>query len=483
MSNRVFGYSSHLAISSLLWIRGIVRTNDTRRPTWSASLSRSLFFIVFISCLLLGTCGTASPQQSKSVLSNSSATVEGLQNQRRNAEASREHGEVVRLDLLILSSFFGKLRDREQEKGHTETAEILDRETANAWDVYALQASALAKRFVSAAKDKTLDRQEKALMIQLGDTYNSLGTAFVHLNRFPSALEAYRAATAWWPQTPGLNRNLGLIDAQTNNAEEAVRYLRPIVHASPRDADARIALATSLAALNRQQEVFDTLRPMAAELAKKPPIAYIYSLALMATGDRSGAQVLLAGLASDPMAPDIAFLVGRTLVLLGDDADALQALHTAETSDRVPRLYYFEAMVRLRLKQPSKATLLLEKQLEITPGDIPTEYALAFTELSEGNTSEATKHLESVLNADPNHPDANYEYGKLQLASGNVAESIIHLEIAEKVSPTQPFVHYQLQLAYRKAGRMQDAKRELQLYNAQKGIGDDKSHGVGKDLP
>lgn len=481
MSIRVSKRSQHTAISP--GIKNRVHKSNQRCQIFPAPLFQSLVFILLSFDVLLNTCDIAASQQPKSISSNSSTAVENLQNQRRNAEISQEHSEVVRLDLLILSSLFGGFRDLERKRGHIEIAAILDHEAANAWTISATRASTLTKRFVLAAKDKSLDRQEKGLMMQLGDAYNSLGTAFVHMNQFSFALEAYGAATAWWPQTPGLSRNLGLIDAQTNKAEEAVRYLTPIVHANPRAADARIALATSLSALNRQQEVLETLRPITAELAKRPPVAYIYSQALMATGKRSGAQVLLSRIANEPMTPDIAFLVSRTLVLLGDDQGALQALHTAETSDHIPRLYYFEAMIRLRLKQPFEAILLLEKQLKITPTSTQTEYALAFTQLSEGNTSEATRHLENVLRVDPTHPDANYEYGRLQLASGNITESITHLEIAEKGSPNQPFVHYQLQLAYRKAGRTEDAKRELQLYNAEKMIYDGKPHAVSREVP
>lgn len=454
---------------------------NRHRLSWSATLSRSLVLIAFTFLLICDTCRALLNQSTTPVSSNSSATVESLQEQRRAAEASQQHNEVARIDRLILNYLCGRLRDLEQEKGQTEIAEMFDRESAKPGNMSEQQAFTLAKQLASPGKSKTLDRREQELMIQLGATYNSLGTAFVHMNQFLPALDAYRVAAAWWPQTPGLSRNLGLIDAQTDQAEEAVWYLAPILHANPDDTDTRFALAMSLSALNRQQEVLDALKPVSAELQKKPAVAYIYGQALMATGDRAGAQTLLAGLTSRPMAPGIAFLVGRTLVVLGDDSDALTALRAAEESDRIPRLYYFEAMVRLRLNQPSEAILLLEKQLTMTPGDIEAEYALAFTQLSGGDITEATKHLQNVLRADPNHPDANYEYGKLQLASGDVAEGITHLETAEKFSPNQLSIHYQLQLAYRKAGRTEDARRELKLYNAQKAIGNSQSDGLGND--
>ncbi len=458
-------------------------TANSRVMKRSAALSVSLIVMVLANALA-GSAGRGGQEPTPLPSVASAASVETLQQQRRDAEAAEKHSEVARIDLLILASIFRQMGDFERDKHDMSTAELLNRESANAGNLSDSPPSELVKEFALRTKNKTLDHREQALIVQLGDTYNSLGTAFVHMNQLSSALDAYRAATAWWPQTQGLNRNLGLIDAQTDHAEQAVQYLTPIVYINPDDADARMALAMSLSALNRQKAVLNTLKPIADELTKKPAVAYIYAQALLATGDKSGALILLSDLASTPMAPGIAFLVGRTLVVLGDDANALIALHTAEGSDRIPRLYYFEAMVQLRLKQPSEAISLLQKQLQMTPKDTEAEYALAFTQLSEGDAAEATKHLENVLSRAPNHPDANYEYGKLLLGRGDMTQAISHLETAEKIAPNKPFIHYQLQLAYRKAGRIDDAKRELRIYNAEKSISEGhRADPVGMDHP
>jgi len=54
--------------------------------------------------------------------------------------------------------------------------------------------------------------------------------------------------------------------------------------------------------------------------------------------------------------------------------------------------------------------------------------------------------------------------GKLLLDAGSVKEAITHLEVAARSMPQSDYVHYQLQAAYRKDSRIQDADRELQLY-------------------
>ena len=50
------------------------------------------------------------------------------------------------------------------------------------------------------------------------------------------------------------------------------------------------------------------------------------------------------------------------------------------------------------------------------------------------------------------------------MEEGKTEEAIGHLEAAAKLDPDDAFVHYQLQVAYRRAGRTEDANRELQRY-------------------
>jgi Flp pilus assembly protein TadD len=54
--------------------------------------------------------------------------------------------------------------------------------------------------------------------------------------------------------------------------------------------------------------------------------------------------------------------------------------------------------------------------------------------------------------------------GKILLERNDVAGAVAHLETAAHSLPEADYVHYQLQAAYRKASRNEDADRELQRY-------------------
>ena len=108
----------------------------------------------------------------------------------------------------------------------------------------------------------------------------------------------------------------------------------------------------------------------------------------------------------------------------------------------------------------------LKQELALDPGkDNPdVQYSLAFALLQTSHKPEAMSILESLTAAHPTHAQAQYQLGKALLEDGKIAPSIEHLELAEQNDPAPDYIHYQLQAAYRKAGRTEDADRELRLY-------------------
>ena len=72
--------------------------------------------------------------------------------------------------------------------------------------------------------------------------------------------------------------------------------------------------------------------------------------------------------------------------------------------------------------------------------------------------------LRTVIAEKPDHSQAQYQLGKAMLEDGKTDEAIPHLETAAKLDPDSDYIHYQLQAAYRRARRTEDANRELAIY-------------------
>ena len=89
---------------------------------------------------------------------------------------------------------------------------------------------------------------------------------------------------------------------------------------------------------------------------------------------------------------------------------------------------------------------------------------LGFVYMQQTKRGEALSLLREVLAAHPEHAGAQYELGKALPDEGNVAEAVPHLVAAARLNPQKDYVNYQLQAAYRKASRIEDADRELAIY-------------------
>jgi tetratricopeptide (TPR) repeat protein len=97
-----------------------------------------------------------------------------------------------------------------------------------------------------------------------------------------------------------------------------------------------------------------------------------------------------------------------------------------------------------------------------------TKYDLALALLQTQQKDEAVPLFQQVIQQDPKYADAYYQLGKLELESGDTKQSISNLETAANLSPNSDYIHYQLSLAYGRDSRSDEAKREMETYQALK---------------
>jgi tetratricopeptide (TPR) repeat protein len=69
------------------------------------------------------------------------------------------------------------------------------------------------------------------------------------------------------------------------------------------------------------------------------------------------------------------------------------------------------------------------------------------------------------VNLDPEFPEALIALGRARLAAKRHDEAITLLEKAVQLTPQSESAHYALMLAYRNAGRREDAQRQSQRLN------------------
>jgi tetratricopeptide (TPR) repeat protein len=101
-----------------------------------------------------------------------------------------------------------------------------------------------------------------------------------------------------------------------------------------------------------------------------------------------------------------------------------------------------------------------EAELALNPGDAVPEYEIGQILLASQQTAEAARHFERAAALSPDFPEALEAVAKARMDAQQYAEAIGLLEKVVRLQPANESAHYSLMMAYRNAGRPDDAARE-----------------------
>lgn len=101
-----------------------------------------------------------------------------------------------------------------------------------------------------------------------------------------------------------------------------------------------------------------------------------------------------------------------------------------------------------------------QEELRLNPADAVAEYQLGQIAIAQQKTEEAAARLERAVAWKPDFSEALLSLGKLRLDAQRPADAIPLLERAARLRPESEAAHYSLMIAYRNAGRTEDALRE-----------------------
>ena len=321
----------------------------------------------------------------------------------------------------------------------------------------------------TASQRREAKAQEREMANTLSSALNDLGTAEARQQKFDLALAHFHEAEHWRADTPGLMRNIGLAAARLSDYSEAVRALRQVVTANPRDQLARSLLGTALYSTQNFAEAVRVFTPLGDSALREPELAYAWADSLIKTTQFPRATVLLDKLERQSLPSEMVVLIAQAWSQMGNYPRAVASCHKALQLD--PKLFqahFIAGMALIRSDHPAEAVFEFKSVLELDPGNNDAQYHLAFALLQLSRNDEAVELLRTVLTRDPDHPQANYELGRELLAEGKKDEAIKYLEAAARLNPQLDAVHYQLQSAYRALGRKEEADRELSIYRDMK---------------
>lgn len=322
------------------------------------------------------------------------------------------------------------------------------------------------------AEEQQIAARERQLDELLASSLNDLGTANARQGHYDEALANFTEAAHWQTPTQALLRNLGVAAFRTGHYDESADALSRYFAAEASSPDQaaptnrlRLMLAMSYFSLGKFSEADKAFTPVGDLVRQDPRTAYSWAYAMAHSGQQQRANELADALSSQNLPSDNLSLVCHLYVDTENYEQSAACYRRAYTADPGLKLAHYEvAEALIHLDRAAEAVPELREELLLSPDNPNVKYSLAFALLQSSHKEEAMTILQALTQANPTHAQAQYQLGKLLLEQGDAAGAIQHLELAERSDPAPDYIHYQLQAAYRKAGRTDDADRELKLY-------------------
>lgn len=127
------------------------------------------------------------------------------------------------------------------------------------------------------------------------------------------------------------------------------------------------------------------------------------------------------------------------------------------------RWAYYLAFVEERTGNHEESVASYQRVLELEPDNVQTLLHLGDVSLEMGANEAAYGFFQRALEVNPSEAAAHAGVGKTAITLDRPQEAIEALRRALDLQPQATSLHYQLALAYRKAGRVDEARAELEL--------------------
>lgn len=319
---------------------------------------------------------------------------------------------------------------------------------------------------------------------------------------FEKAARLYSQMVKASPHSASLQFRLGAANYSAGHPAEAMHPLEEALRLNPKLAEARYFLAASLAEsgrcseavpdlrqavrhihnrhlqlnwgidgvncsmnLDRQDDALAFLQELQHRFPKNAQVLYLSVHVFSDLSTRASQKLLVA----DPGSYEVHELNAEALAAQGkwDQAESEYRKVLAMKPD-LPGIHYL--IGRLILTKPKTATTFakakkeFEKELRVNPHNAGAEFVLGELALHSEDYNTAIARFSKAAEDDPNFANAKIELGRSLISLHQPAKAITPLESAVKLQPQNPSAHYLLAMAYRGAGRMQDAQKQLVEY-------------------
>jgi tetratricopeptide (TPR) repeat protein len=285
-----------------------------------------------------------------------------------------------------------------------------------------------------------------------------------HKGNYTAAQSTLEQALKQNPSDQYARSFLALSRAATGGCDAAVNELSE-AYTTARNPDLRRLAGLGLAQCHMANNRLDAALPIVMQLEKQFPADadVLYEAAKLHM--KAWNDVVFQMFQKTPASYRVNQISAEIFEIQGRYADAISEYRKAiEKNPAAVNLHFRLARALLMESHSpdamSEAHREFEAELKLNPNDAVAEYEIGQILLAENKTQEAAPRLERALALSPDFPEALLAVARLRSEAKRNDEAIHLLERAVRLEPENESAHYNLMLAYRNAGRSEDALRE-----------------------
>jgi len=316
------------------------------------------------------------------------------------------------------------------------------------------------------------------------ETQGNLGVLLFFQGQFADAIPHLRAALDSQPSLIKIQGVLGIAELRTLDFAGARKDLEA---SFPQilDKKFKVQVGLELAGLYTQSGDLDQAASALAQLRKTDPgNPEVLYAAYRTHSDLSSESMLALALAA-PDSAQMHQMIAHERTKQGNTNGAIAHYRKAIAID--PRLpgVHFELAELLNTSSDPAAKKEAEQEyraaLAQNPRDEKAELGLGEIDAKKGNNQQAYEEIARAVELQPLDSDAKLELAKTLIDMNQTGKALPILEDTVQLEPTNAIAHYRLATLYRKMGRTEDAKREVDLYKRFKDM-KEKLRSVYKEL-
>ncbi len=316
------------------------------------------------------------------------------------------------------------------------------------------------------------------------ETQGNLGVLLFFQGKAAEAIPHLRVAVKKQPSLAKIQGILGIAELRTQMMEEGRADLET-AFPSIADGKFKIQVGLELVGSYTQTGELDRAAAVLAQLKKAAPDSLEVLYAEYRTYSDLTAEARLTLSLVGPDSAQMHQLLAHEAIREGNTNRAIAEYRKAIAIDpRLPGVHYELAELLNTASDPAIKKEAVEEYriaLQQNPQDEKAILSLADIAAQNGDEQQAYQDYSKAAELQPGDADAKLGLAKTLIAMNEDQKALPLLEDAVKLEPTDPSAHYRLSTLYRKMGRVDDARREVELYKQYKDM-KDKLRAVYKGL-